>query len=326
EEIYAHLMGRSVDALRQRWLRTQQELSAPVRRADLHSHTTYSDGAHSVAEMERWRQRYGLDLLGITDHNTLKHADDCRPYPQIYLGEEVTGRHHHVLVHQPPAVLEPEHHLHSEVANIRAAGRLPLVAHPTGWMRHIYDDARIQSVRELDGVFLMEIGNGASNWFTYHDSTDDTAVALWDQLLLARTSVVAVGNSDAHRAANVGLVWNGVVEGSTAPEAIYQALVAGRGFVSNGPAALLWADGEATSVKSLRGAGTVRLRLEVADSAGLAGWRLVADGKTWQEGSVEGQRVFRQEFDAPTSGVRSYRLECVATDGRQAYTNPVRLG
>jgi hypothetical protein len=78
-------------------------------------------------------------------------------------------------------------------------------------------------------------------------------------------------------------------------------------------------------VKSLRGAGTVRLRLEVADSAGLAGWRLVADGKTWQEGSVEGQRVFRQEFDAPTSGVRSYRLECVATDGRQAYTNPVRL-
>ena len=325
EEIYAHLMGRSVDALRQRWQRTQQELSAPVRRADLHSHTTYSDGAHSVADMEHWRQRFGLDLLGITDHNTLKHVDDCRPYPQIYVGEEVTGRHHHVLIHQPPALLEPAHHLHREVANIRAAGRLPLVAHPTGWMRHIYDDERIQSVRELDGVFLMEIGNGAANWFNYHDSTDDTAVALLDQLLLAGRSVVAVGNSDAHRAANVGLVWNGVVEESTAPEAIYQAIAAGRGFVSNGPAALLWADGEATGLAPRQGTKTVHLRCEGADSAGLARWRLLADGKTWQEGSVEGQCAFRQEFDAPASGVHSYRLECVAADGRRAYTNPVRL-
>ena len=326
EEIYAHMMGRSVDAMRQRWLRTQQELSVTVRRADLHSHTTHSDGAHGVTEMERWRLRSGMDVLGITDHNTLSHFADCRPYSQIFLGEEVTGRHHHVLIHQPPALLEPEHHLHREVANIRAAGRLPLVAHPTGWMTHIYDEERIQSVRDLDGVFLLEIANGAANWFDYRDSTDDAAVLLWDELLLAGKAVVGVGDSDAHRAANVGLVWNGVVEESTSPEVIYRAITEGRGFVSNGPAALLWAEGEPTALTPRPRAASVHLRFEVADSAGLSRWRLVADGRTWQEGNAEGQRSLRQELEAPATGLRYYRLECVAADGRQAFSNPVRFG
>ena len=326
EEIYAHLMGRTVDTLRERWQRTQQELSVTVRRADLHSHTTYSDGLHSVAEMERWRQRVGLDVLAITDHNTLAHFDDCRPFPQIFLGEEVTGRHHHVLIHQPAALVQPEHHLHREVANIRAVGCLPLVAHPTGWMGHVYDDERIQSVRDLDGAFLMEIANGATNWFDYRDGTDGTAIALWDQLLLAGKAVVAVGNSDAHRAANVGLVWNGVAEESTSLDAIYRAITASRGFVSNGPAALLWVDGEPTAIVPRRPSGAVQLRIEIADSVGLERWRLVADGCTWREGSAMERRAVRQEFDAPATGVTSYRLECVAVDGRQAYSNPVRFG
>lgn len=325
EHTYAYLMGRTVDALRERWERTQQELPAAVRRADLHSHTTYSDGKHSVAEMDRWRMRAGLDVLAITDHNTLDHGADCLPYPQILVGEEVTGRHHHVLLHRPPAVLEPAHHLHREVANIRAAGGMPLVAHPTGWNGRIYDEERIASVRELGGLFLMEIANGAGNWYDYRDSTDETAIGLWDNLLLAGKPVVAVGNSDAHRAPNVGLVWNGVVEERSDPDAIYAGIAAGRGFISNGPAALLWANGAATQISPLDRAPTVHLRLAIADSAGLARWRLVVDGRTWQEGDATGRRALTIELDAPTDGVRSYRLECVAADGRQAYSNPVRL-
>ena len=325
EATYAFLMGNTVDALRARWERTQQELSVPVRRADLHSHTTHSDGKHGVAEMERWRRRLGLDVLAITDHNTLRHCDDCRPFPQILLGEEVTGRHHHVLMHQPLEVLQPEHHLHREVANIRAAGKLPLIAHPTGWMGRIYDEERIASVRELDGPFLMEIANGANNWYDYRDSTDETAVYLWDELLLAGKAVVAVGNSDAHRAPNVGLVWNGVAADSAEPEAIYRAIAAGRGFVSDGPAALLWADGAPTGLAPRAPAPRLPLRLEVADSAGLARWRLVADGRPFRDEDAGGRRSLTLDLEVPGDGVRYYRLECVASDGRQAYSNPVRI-
>lgn len=322
---YALLMGRIADGLRERWERTQQEISVPIRRADLHSHTTYSDGRDSVAEMDRWRARIGLDVLAITDHNTLKHCPDCGPFPRLLTGEEVTGKHHHVLVHGAPALIDPEHHLHREVANIRAAGRMPLVAHPTGWMGRIYDEERIASVRELDGTFLMEIANGAGNWYDYRDSTDETAMALFDELLLAGKAVVGVGDSDAHRAPDVGLVWNGVPEESTDPERIYAAVAEGRGFVSNGPAALLWVDGAPPSLAPRAPAEHVPLRLEVADSAGIARWRLVADGRTWQEGGGEGRRVIRQELAAPARGVRSYRLEAVASDGRLAYSNPVRF-
>jgi len=326
ESTYQYLMGMQLDALRERWARTQQELSVTVRRADLHSHTTHSDGKQSVATMDAWRQRAGLDVLAITDHNTLAHAADCAPFGNILVGEEVTGSHHHVLIHRPPNLIAIANELRQEVANIRAAGGLPLVAHPTGWQGRIYDDERIAAVRELAGPFLMEIANGAGNWYDYRDSTDETAVGLWDELLDAGSQVIAVGNSDAHRAANVGLVWNGVAEDYGDPATVYAAIAEGRGFISNGPAALLWADGAPTSRSARTPARSVHLRLEVADSAGLARWRLVADGRTWKEGGIEGKRSLVLEFDAPGHGVQSYRLECVASDGRQAYSNPVRLG
>ena len=325
EATYTFLMAERVQSLKARWERTQQELSVQIRRADLHSHTTYSDGKNSVAVMEEWRQRVGLDLLAITDHNTLNHAKDCAPYPRILVGEEVTGRHHHVLTHGTPELIAPAHELRLEVANIRAAGGMPLVAHPTGWEGNIYNDEKIAAVRELTGTFLMEIGNGAANWYDYRDSTDDTAVGLYDQLLAAGTAVVAVGNSDAHRCANVGMVWNGVPVQGADPATIYEAIRDGQNFVSNGPAVLLWADGELAALKPRPAVGSVQLRCEVADSAGLARWRLVADGRTWKEGDAEGRRSLKLQFDAPATGVRSYRLECVASDGRQGFSNAVRF-
>ncbi|MCL4543802.1 MAG: CehA/McbA family metallohydrolase [Chloroflexi bacterium] len=323
---YAHLMGRQVDNLRERWRRTQELLPQPIRRIDLHSHTLHSDGSGTVAEMDAWRQRAGLDALAITDHNTLAHASDCSRFSQILIGEEVTGQHHHVLVHQPPEVLQPVHQLAGEVTLIRSRGRVPLVAHPSGWMGRSYESERINAVKELDGLFLIEIANGAGNWYDYRDSTDEMARGLWDELLLAQKLVVATGNSDAHRPANVGLVWNGVTGVASEPVAIYEALLGGAGFVSDGPAAFLAADGVAAALTPLAENATVLLQLEAADSAGLAHWRIVAGGCTWREGDLEGRRHWRHELEAPGRGVGSYRLEIVSEDGREAFTNPVRFG
>lgn len=43
----------------------------PTGRADLHSHTTASDGTNSPAEQVRWAAEQGLAAIGITDHDTI---------------------------------------------------------------------------------------------------------------------------------------------------------------------------------------------------------------------------------------------------------------
>ncbi|MFT3660066.1 MAG: PHP domain-containing protein [Gordonia sp. (in: high G+C Gram-positive bacteria)] len=49
-----------------------------TRTADLHVHTTWSDGTDSVAELFAAAQAAGLATLGITDHDTADHWDEAR--------------------------------------------------------------------------------------------------------------------------------------------------------------------------------------------------------------------------------------------------------
>jgi len=46
-------------------------MPAPQGRADLHNHTTASDGTNSPADQVRWAAGQGLSALGITDHDTI---------------------------------------------------------------------------------------------------------------------------------------------------------------------------------------------------------------------------------------------------------------
>lgn len=49
----------------------------PTGRADLHNHTTASDGTLSPAEQVKWAAGQGLAALGITDHDTIKAWDEA---------------------------------------------------------------------------------------------------------------------------------------------------------------------------------------------------------------------------------------------------------
>ncbi|MFS8641295.1 MAG: PHP domain-containing protein, partial [Symbiobacteriaceae bacterium] len=43
----------------------------PEGRADLHNHTTASDGTLTPAEQVKWAASQGLAAVGITDHDTI---------------------------------------------------------------------------------------------------------------------------------------------------------------------------------------------------------------------------------------------------------------
>lgn len=75
---------------------------------DLHSHTTYSDGQYSPAELFALAAQAGVTVLAVTDHDTVgglascaeaAHAQGLRLVPGIELSATLHGREVHVLGH-----------------------------------------------------------------------------------------------------------------------------------------------------------------------------------------------------------------------------------
>ena len=56
----------------------ERSLSGVSHSADLHVHTSWSDGTDSVAELFAAAQSAGLTTLGVTDHDTANHWDQAR--------------------------------------------------------------------------------------------------------------------------------------------------------------------------------------------------------------------------------------------------------
>lgn len=75
-------------------------------RVDLHSHSTASDGATPPRELVRLAKAAGLDILAVTDHDTVDAIPECieegkaagvRILPGIEMSARFEGEHVHVL-------------------------------------------------------------------------------------------------------------------------------------------------------------------------------------------------------------------------------------
>lgn len=94
-------------------------MPAPQGRADLHTHTTASDGTLPPAEHVRWAAERGLAALGITDHDTIAGWDEAvstgeaigiEIVPGCELSTEVGNTEVHILAYyfdrENPAMVE----------------------------------------------------------------------------------------------------------------------------------------------------------------------------------------------------------------------------
>ena len=73
-----------------------------MRKADLHVHTTASDGKHSPERMVEYAVKAGLDTIAITDHNTIAGCADAIEAGavkglHVITGIEVTTNTGHVI-------------------------------------------------------------------------------------------------------------------------------------------------------------------------------------------------------------------------------------
>src|SRR5262249_54399760 len=106
--------------------------------ADIHIHTTYSDGTGSVEEvLARVQHATTLDVIAITDHDTIEGALRARDLVarggyrfEGIVGEEISTREGHLLALFLEEPVAPEQSIERSIELVRAQGGLAVVAHP----------------------------------------------------------------------------------------------------------------------------------------------------------------------------------------------------
>lgn len=189
--------------------------------ANLHVHTTYSDGTGSMEEVIQAAQRAGLDALLINDHDTLAaRGAGYEGYHQdllVLVGTELSGPHNHYLVYGLEHSPEYSWRAPQEFINqIKGEGGIGFLAHPfetgsplnEGGRAYTWDDWTVDG---FDGICIWNYSScwksKVRNWPTafYHyflnyrtlDGPDRPTLGQWDQLA-GKRRVAAVGGSDAH--------------------------------------------------------------------------------------------------------------------------------
>lgn len=194
---------------------------------DLHAHTVHSDGTSTVDELAARAVTRGLDLLAVTDHNTVSHhaflPDVARRHGVALLpGQELTTDLGHanafgsipwVDFREPPA---------SWARAVTAAGGVFSVNHPLagdcGWLSPVPGDARAAEV--WHSSWLLRTWNGPVAWWR-----------------AAGAAITPLGGSDFH-ASDAGVELGTPVTWVCAPDeseaAVLDAIRAGRTAVSAG--------------------------------------------------------------------------------------------
>ena len=111
-------------------------------RADLHMHSTVSDGSFTISELIARAKQNGLDAIAITDHDTLSQ---CKQIPET--------EHLKVLAGIEISAYDYKNHfrVHMLGYNIQKPAVTEQIVHPTLEARHANSLKQIGIVRPDEG-------------------------------------------------------------------------------------------------------------------------------------------------------------------------------
>ena len=197
-------------------------------RADLHMHTTASDGWPEPSELVDHARSTGLDVIAITDHDTidgaLRAADHAergsgRKKLHVIVGEEVSSRNGHIVGLFLERAVRPGMSAAATVDAIHEQGGLAVAVHPF-WRterptrrRVVHGVGWLAAELDFDAV---EVENATPGFYLFNQ----LARRLNDGLESAE-----VGGSDAHILDAVGRAYT-EFSGRT-PNALRESIVSG---------------------------------------------------------------------------------------------------
>jgi PHP domain len=226
-------------------------------RANLHTHTTCSDGRWSPEETAQQYRQKGYDVLVITDHSTVTPVDGLSDDQMLVVrGQEMhpTGRngvlYHMLAVGMQESIEGKAYSVQECIDAARGQGALVFKAHP------VWCGLTSADVNELEGISGIEVWNA-----TCLRHAKPSSEALWEELLHCGRFLPALAVDDCHRPdehyrGDFATAWIMVKAAEKSAEAFMAAVAAGRYYATLGPV-------------------IEDFRLE-ADAASASGWRATA--------------------------------------------------
>ena len=205
-------------------------------RANLHGHTTGSDGRLAPQAYVDWYAERGYGALAITDHNvrTDPASLDARgmlliPAAEVTAaGAEYGGQYHLVALGPLPEPLPPVTTPGPESARLLiAAGAVVVIAHPH------WSGLTTRDLLAIESATGVEVWNGG----TVMDSQKGIAVAPWDELARLGRRLCGFATDDAHfRIPDGATGWVVIHAAERSVDAAIAALREGHFYSSAGPA------------------------------------------------------------------------------------------
>jgi len=201
-------------------------------KANLHTHTSMSDGALPPDEVLAWYAHHGYDVVALTDHDlrTIEPAPEglvALPAAELSLGKSRAGAPYHLVA------LGLEHDdlpraptRGALVERLNEMGVVSFLAHP------YWTQLTPEEVLEVRGCIGLEVFNTGSEV----ESLKGLATVHWDQALTAGWRAGGLAVDDSHfKIADHGGGWIWIRATSPEPAAILAALRDGCFYASQGP-------------------------------------------------------------------------------------------
>lgn len=181
-------------------------------RADLHMHSTYSDGIGTIEQILHYVQEYtDLDVIALTDHDVIEGALRARDVWakgtyrfDFIVGEEISTQSGHLLALYIEKCIPRGLSMEESIDLIHAQQGLAIIAHPLNQMfRHSCPRAVLNRIKASESVWL----DGIETWNASFCGIYANRVAMQSNRESYGWS--EVGNSDAHtlRAIGSGCTW-----------------------------------------------------------------------------------------------------------------------
>ena len=167
-------------------------------RADLHMHTTASDGWPAPSRLVEHAAARGLDVIAVTDHDTIEGALRAaehaarRESVQVVIGEEVSSRDGHIVALFIEKRIRPRMSAAATVHAIHDQGGLAVAVHPFWRTQRRTAGGVVHGVgwlaAELD-FDAVEIENATPGFYVFNQLARRLNMGLGS---------AEVGSSDAH--------------------------------------------------------------------------------------------------------------------------------
>ncbi len=168
-------------------------------KADLHMHTTASDGMGTVEEVLDWVQNHtDMDVVAITDHDEIRGAWAARDLMakgnyrfELLMGQEITTRHGHLLVYGVEEPFRMFQSLEQTVHWAHERGGVVVVPHPLSFMTLSVGESKLRALYSKSMIVEgIESLNPSIAGYVRRERVQEVNAKEFH--------IAEVGNSDAH--------------------------------------------------------------------------------------------------------------------------------